>query len=322
MIRLVIPSLFEPHMLQVLDGTCKQQHELLQQGLKKADQQAWTGDSVYAWHYSVADELRYATPYMLQADSIPTNAQQYSLRADPVILEATHNGIVCRGNAILHLDISERSEIETLLNEHFSEQGLHFQLQSPSHGYVQSDKLTQATFKPLPEVLGQDISHYLPSGDDGRYWQQVLMEIQMLLHRADCNERRREVGEKTIDGLWLWGNQELPSTQPKPVAADNFYTNHKELAQIYNSQLSAKDIPDIDVLLGQQGTTEILIAQLEEACIQNDITTWQSQFSQIFTSYLQPALAAVASGKIKRLELVSEHVSYVLKPWHRWRFWL
>lgn len=308
-------------MVQTLDSDCTIQLETIRARLKKANTAEITDTNLYQRHYQLADDSRNAMIWMLQADGITPQANEIWLRADPVILEATHNGIVCRGNAVLHLANDEQREIETLLNNHFKDEGLRMQFQSPDRGYLIISKATDAEFSPLDKVLGQDISYHLPAGADGRYWQQILMEIQMLLHRAECNEQRRETGERTVDSLWLWGNIVTPTQQKQSLDTAQFYTNHSTLSQIYREQVVAEGIPATEELIKTNQSTEVLFAQLEEACIQNDIETWQSQWQAITTNYIEPMLTAVRNGKISALEIITHQTAYELKPWHRWRFW-
>ena len=90
---------------------------------------------------------------------------------------------------------------------------------------------------------------------------------------------------------------------------------------MFANKVSASAVPATHELPSLKGTTEILLSQLDEACLQNDIETWQAQWQLIVNNILEPMLAAVRSGKISGLELITHHSAYVLKPWHRWRFW-
>lgn len=55
----------------------------------------------------------------------------------------------------------------------------------------------------LLESVGQHIENYLPQGDDGRQWQSILNEMQMLFHQMDT----MSLG---FNALWIEGEGVLP----------------------------------------------------------------------------------------------------------------
>ena len=251
-IRLVLPGLFEPHMLQVMEPETKQLHDLLVSQLTKADSSPAKED-LYQDLYQLGPEHLQYIPWLIGAQQ---SATKVLLRADPVILEPTHNGIVCRGNGILHLAQDEQDDIVQLFNDYFQPQGLSLSFLTPYQAVVEITikDMTDANFSPLADVLGQDITHHLPGGRAGRSWQSVLMETQMLLARSETNMQRSEQGEKTVGSLWFWGNTEAPETHGV-LSQSVIYTDHPVLRHAFAdkskplTELSFDNLSDTDCKL-------------------------------------------------------------------------
>jgi hypothetical protein len=287
----------------------------LENRLKRADQASHDYPDLYATEFGLDSSHLEYVPWLTQTEN-----NVNCLRADPVILEPTHNGILCRGNEILHLAQDEREEIESLFNQHFSVDGLKLSLDSPSTGIVEIAEQPPAEFASLKQVLGQDISNYLPGGPAGGYWQQVLMETQMLLHRAECNINRREQGEKTIDSLWFWGKTEQPAAVSQPQNS-RLYSDHPVVQQAFGLPGEHAQIPDIKQLIDTQQPATVHTWQLEKSVIQFDTTTWEQSYIRCLDSLLFPALQAVKDSQLKCLEIITEDRQYTARAWHRWRFW-
>ena len=320
-IRLLMPSLLDEHMLKTLAQDGLDMLSKLQTELRKADLTTSDDSNLITSHYQLGSE-QYFTAWMLAGEN---NHEMLSkgrwLRADPVILEATHNGIVCRGNSVLALEESEREEIEMLFNKHFLDDGLVLQFHSESQAYMNIGDNQEARFSPLAKVLGQDISHHLPEGEAGRFWQRILMETQMLLHRAQCNIERTECGEKAISGLWFWGNPNKPAVVNTTIQAEQFYCNDALLRGAFDGQVSGPVIPQLNDLLVGTNSIEIMNSELRNARDQNDVTDWQNRFTYWLENYIFPTINLVKTGEISELELYTETQCYSLKPWHKYRLW-
>lgn len=316
-LRLVLPGLFEPHMHQVMEPEIKVLHDQLATHLNKADSITTIDEKLYLRLYQLGPEHLLYTPWLM--DSAIEKPSPY-LRADPVILEPTHNGIVCRGNDILHLAQDEQQEIVALFNDYFMDQGLTLNFLTPCQAMVQVKDIdmTDVSFSPLADVLGQDITHHLPTGTAGRTWQSVLMETQMLLARSETNLRRSEQGEKTVGSLWFWGTTTAPETQGS-LSSSVIYTDHPVIQHAFAEK--SKPLSDFKLDGEQSNDVDLLIQRLELACIQNDLQSWQSAFQFCYENYISPAIQASKSGSLQSLEIVSESRHYLLKPWHRLRFW-
>ncbi len=316
-LRLVIPGLFEPHMLSVMEPAARALHDMMSDQLLKADHQRNNVSDIYQSLYQLGPEHMHYVPW---STALPEGISSPCLRADPVILQATHNGIVCRGNDILHLAQDEQEEITALFNDYFKERGLHIRFISSSQGLVELEdpSLCDIDVSPLANILGQDITHHLPSGPAGREWQTILMETQMLLARSECNIMRTEQGEKTVGSLWFWGRCDHPAKTPV-LSRTALFSDHPVLLNAFPDK--AKAVPEFPELLSLKGDVDIVTAELERFCLQNDVSSWQSAMTHAIENLVLPAIDALSNRQLKSLELVSESDQYLLSPWHKLRFW-
>lgn len=314
-LRFVLPTLFESHMLAALDNQGQQLFSSLKKLLTKADFTESHVDDLLKSHYGLGKDYQEYVPWL---DKDLPHTESPILRADPVILEPTHNGIVCRGNDILHLALDEQDEIQELFNEHFAQDGLKLTFYSPCKAIIEIGEQQPADFSTLNEVLGQDISHHLPSGASGAYWQSVLLETQMLLHRAKCNLDRTEIGEKTVGSLWFWGSINKPE-QPVGLTVDDLYSDSPLLCNAFPEHFN--ELTSFEAILTSADNCEVHTSKLELACLQNDTVTWSQVASHWISNYLVPALSAVNSGQLKQVQLVTEEGGYLYKSLHKYRFW-
>ncbi|MGV6810146.1 MAG: hypothetical protein ACWA5U_09750 [bacterium] len=175
--------------------------------------------------------------YRYQADfgQPPTSAV---LCADPVHLQTGIEQVILRPIAWEVICPKDARDLLQRLNEHFSQDGLHF-VQSPKangHWYVLFDKesdyyasVKQLRTTELSQVLGQNVLHHLPqapsstdqdnsdnpqrsAADVSLRWHRLLNEIQMLLHLPALSDSRDVAGDLPINSLWFWGTNQPYST--------------------------------------------------------------------------------------------------------------
>ena len=318
-LRLLVPGLFEASMLQTLIADAKQLHNQLIAGLKQADYADLKSGDLYAEHYHLTEQQRQYVPWLVPVE---LRSKQLMFRADPVILQPTHNGILCRGNDILHLDPDEQRDIETTFNDYFAERGLTLTFYAPAEAIVtiapEHAELADVAFSSLAQVLGQDLTHHLPTGVSGRDWQTILMETQMLLHRTETNQQRTESGEKTVGSLWFWGCNNPDSTE-LTLNSDMLFTDSRLLLSAFADR--ATKLGEFQQTLTHSGSVDVVIEQLAQASLQNDPQRWQNAFASVVKHYIFPALQAISDKSLSQLEILSETAHYTLKPWHKLRFW-
>lgn len=324
-ITFILPSLVETHCHNFLDDSAaasvKQLNKLLRRSSKKpvGTLQNWLSEQ-----FKLPENYSDSAKLMALGEGFATVENQhnsYWLRADPVMLQATHNGILCRGNWLLNLTPEERVSIENVVNDFFQDQGIELKLFNSRQGLLRFNEKPGSHFTSLLDTIGQDITHRLPKGDNAPYWHRLLTDLQMLLHNCDVNQQRSHTGQQQISGFWLWGEEELTRDSAEPFKqAEHLYTDDSALAGYLGntSKLSSLpqqfDAPEHDQL--------IHVSELQEAYLQNHQEAWTELFSYWTDNWLLPALKSVDEGQLAKVMLIpADGNCYEYSKGSRWCFW-
>jgi hypothetical protein len=141
----------------------------------------------------------------------------YWLRADPVTMWADMARVFMTQYGFADLDPCERNEIENCIRGVLREEGIDLRADHPERWCIPLEKPLDFAFTPLDEALGMDVAEALPEHPEARYWRRVLNEIQVALHNAPVNARRRAMGRREVNSVWFWGGGFLPDMTPQDV---------------------------------------------------------------------------------------------------------
>lgn len=144
-------------------------------------------------------------------DDIGKRETAWRLRADPVQLIPDRDQLVLMGPESLSLSQAEANQLVTELNAQFALDGWSIEAGSPERWYLSPLNTPGLRTYPLAKVRGQSIADYLPAGSDGKQWQRLMNEIQMVLHSSAVNQQRQTAGQPPVSSLWFWGGGETPS---------------------------------------------------------------------------------------------------------------
>ena len=159
------------------------------------------------------------------------------LRADPVYQQLDMHSATLGDPSMLDLDRAESQSLLDTLNQHFADDGLWFENQSPARWYVHFDELPDVETTPVSVAVGCDVALCRPQGPDARSWRRQLAEVEMLLYEHPVNLHRQSAGKLPVNSLWLWGEGQqrvdssaagstaLPAGLPDSIsiATDHFY---------------------------------------------------------------------------------------------------
>ncbi len=149
----------------------------------------------------------------------------YWLRADPVTMWADMARVFMTQFGFADLDAFERNEIENCIRGVLREEGIDLHADHPERWCIPLERPLDFSFTPLDEALGMDVAEALPEHPEARYWRRVLNEIQVALHNAPVNIRRRASGRREINSVWFWGGGFIPDTaqhdHPQTVYSDH-----------------------------------------------------------------------------------------------------
>ncbi|MCP3672863.1 MAG: hypothetical protein GY829_00130 [Gammaproteobacteria bacterium] len=326
-ITFILPDLFNPHCLSFLDESGLTVMQQLKQLLSKSQKQPI--NELQTWlcnKYNLPDNYDNSAYLMALAEGVAStrdNEGTLWLRADPVMLSATHNGIVCRGNRVLDINSEERDSLESLINDYFKGSSIVLEFSNSRQGFIKYQQNAGCEFTPLREVVGQDISHRLPTGENAAFWNGLLTELQMLLHNCDVNQKRMAKGQPTISGLWLWGQTHCPDL-PKPnTVAQTLYTDDSSLSGALDKPTNIKQLAsNFEISSLNSADITIYVSEIQEVYMQNDLEGWQDLYQQWVENWLIPAIESINNNNLSEIILITnDGFSYRYNSLSSWCFW-
>lgn len=267
----------------------------------------------------------------------PTISTGYWLRADPVHLMAQQDKVYLVGHDLLPISKEEAAQLAAEFNALYAEDGWQLQAGSSHHWYLQLQEDPHITTIPLANALGFDIGPLLPKSKVPQgnvpeetlsqktkdlHWHGIMNEIQMLLHGSGVNQARETRGEASINGLWLWGGGELPTSvagQWQKVWSDDCLA--QGLATL--TQTTSAAIPDsCDEILTQHGQQLLVLDALRYPALRGDMAEWSQTLDFIEADWFGPILTALQSGRLAELILYPANgQSYTLSRTGLRRWW-
>ena len=234
----------------------------------------------------------------------------YWLYADPVHLMLQRDYFTLEEPLPLALSRQDANSILTTLNQHFAQDGMKFYLGNTGRWYLRLEAPAEIITTTPEAALGLDVGPFLPKGSDASKWNQLLNEMQMLLHTHAINQVRESMGELPANSLWLWGGGALPGhskTSAKAVFSDHALA--KGLARL--AQVRYFAVPDnMEAMLLQDDPDVLLV--LDDA-------------HEAEQKWFSPLLAALKARQIEQITVhfaVRDQVlSVTVKPADLWKFW-
>lgn len=231
------------------------------------------------------------------------------LHADPV------NIIPDQSNAFLIDRISLTDDETTLLlldlNEFLLANDYVLFAPRPDQWLLNLAKQPNIKTVPVEHMFGSNIAEKLPIGEEEAHWRRVFTELQMLLHNHDVNLQRRAQKMATIDGLWFWGEGELPSldaTDWTGVWSDDEFVN----GLCYLSNTPFEPLPagfeEISEHLYPEGNYLFVISE-------------KMLLNELERQWMQPLLNAINKKKIEQLQLIVNQKSYIINASKLNRWW-
>lgn len=159
------------------------------------------------------------------------------------------------------------------------------------------DRAFEVQTRDPEEVLDRHIEEFLPSGADAPPLRQLISETEMWLFEHAANRARSELGLPAINGLWFWGGgapiASLPTVQGWAAGDDLFFN-----------------------AVGFQRTEEIPCGVVAAACVPGS-----DQWREVESRWLRPAMMALRTGRIERLQISAADRCFTLTARALRRFW-
>jgi hypothetical protein len=246
------------------------------------------------------------------------------MRADPVHLQASTNGLILTEAAALKLTPQDASALVAELMEIFTADGWLFKAAHAERWYLRP--LTPPTIQThaLPDVIGRDIHPFLPSGPDAKAWLTIMNEIQILLHTSSVNQAREVRGELPINSLWFWGAGCLPQI------------GHNDWTHVWSNEPLGLGLARLAGIPGTKtpstasewlsaddraGEHLVVLDQARRVAIYGDAAAWGGCLQEINDRWIEPALQALKQGSLARLTLHTDGTVFTLTARELRRWW-
>jgi hypothetical protein len=258
----------------------------------------------------------------------------YWLRADPVHIKVSREGLHLVDNALFDVSDEEAQALVTKLNEHFAGQDVTFHAPNPKRWYARVGRRPELVTSALREVAGKDVQQHLPTGADALAWHGMFNEIQMLLHDHPLNEAREARGEPEMNSVWFWGGGTTPAVPGRHFASVSS-NDPTALALAAAGDTHAVPLPaDAGVWLGEIASAKsngeshlAVLDDLATAVTYDDPDAWRTRITALEARWFAPLVNALGRGHIEALALValgeetscrfSLHRPDLLKFWRR-----
>ncbi len=240
-----------------------------------------------------------------RAERISHADAKYWLRADPVHLSVNRDRIVLLDASQLEVTSAESTALVATLQAHFESDDLAFVAPHAERWYVTSEKAIGIRTHPVSTVRGRNVASYWFDGVDRALWQTRLSEMQMLLHAHPVNEAREAAGQLPINGVWFWGEGEMPSTvknnYAQIVASDVVLEGIAVLSSAPFIEASQSRWSELTSTLNEN--TLVALDQLDASSTYGEWEDWQTSLSALDRSWFVPALAALKKGQLKTINI-------------------
>jgi hypothetical protein len=267
-----------------------------------------------------------AAPFCLLGDDADPGEHVW-LRADPVHLLPQQSSLVLVGGDRLRLRAQECAALLADVNRHLEPAELTLSAPHSARWYLRVPRLLRIRTTPTEVAAGLSVDPLLPQGPDALRVHGWVNEIQMLLHDHPVNLARADAGVPTVNSVWLWGAGRLVA--PAASMASRVWTDDallRGLARAAGLPLHAAPADAADWLT-RAGTGEhlILLAGAETEPADNAGPDWRDYAERWERSWLAPLLAALSSGRLRRLTLTTHHLGQALRftvaPGDLWKVW-
>jgi len=222
----------------------------------------------------------------------------FYLCADPVYIQPDLNSAVLLAHEELELSLDDAHELAAAINDHFCDENWSIEVLSPHCWVIKLRQSPALVTMPLARLKTQPIGHHLPQGEEGRYWQQIQNEIQMLLFTQPLNERREAQGRLPVNSLWFWGEGSLPEKLASGwqcIAGEG-----ESLAALANGcECDYRAISLNDKLLIEPVASSLLASdEFTQAVQQQDVHAWLQALERFDANWINPLLELLAEKKL------------------------
>lgn len=278
-----------------------------------------TAEALLAKRFGLSGHLPQAR-FRRLGESIPAPVDGHWLCCDPVHLHFSRDTLLLADASGLDITREEADTLMDGLNKTFADIG-HFEAPAPDRWYIHLADAARPSFHPLTDVNGRPVQLFLPEGEDTTRWARLSNEMEVWLFSHPVNTAREERGQRTINGIWLWGNGTATTTSQSAwsaIQAKQAFA--RGLARHFGLAPQAADR-----YLRPDGNGLALVDDLQRPLLHQDRDGWRHALQALESNWFAPLLADLKARRLEalRISVPSDRNSLQLDIASSglWKFW-
>ena len=164
----------------------------------------------------------------------------------------------------------------------------------------------------------------LPRGPGAAPLRRLGAELEMWLHAHPLNAERAGRGEPAVSQLWIWGGGAAAARpRPGPAASGAVSGTEAYLAGLARLGAAPYGAGASEWPYGPAAAPGRALHVLEvgETLRRSPGADLHEALAELDRRWLEPAVAALAAGRLERLWLLANGRAWALRRADRWRFW-
>jgi hypothetical protein len=225
---------------------------------------------------------QFATQLATQHDA-HAPPHHYWFMLNPVHLHIARNHLVLTDQRQLALTEEESQALFTRAALLCQESGVELRYGSATTWWLQPRENWTDFITSSPDAAcGHNIEIWSPKGKNELAWRKLQNDIQMDWYMHPVNTQREQQGQKTINGLWLWGGADIPALSASSSEAT---TGPTTIAQLIHH-------PEL-----------LILDQLSTSALAGDWGTWLENMVVLEQTWFKPLYDALTSRQLPTLRL-------------------
>jgi hypothetical protein len=293
---------------------------------------ALLGHASHAWRPPVALETWLAGEFGLSGARLPyallrrrgeasdAHGDVHWLCCDPAHLHFSRDRLLLADASGLAITRDEADILMAGINETFPDIG-RFEAPAPDRWYVALAEEPKPHFYPISDVNGRPVQLFMPEGDEVARWARLSNELEVWLYNHPVNAAREEAGQRTINGVWLWGAG--PRDMPLRAPASHVQANQPFARGL--ARRAGIDVQAADHYHEQAGAALAIVDSLQRPALHMDSAAWLAAVEQLDADWFAPLLAALKAKKIRTLRISApgdKHFLHIeVSASGMWKFW-
>ncbi|MDC8756579.1 hypothetical protein [Janthinobacterium fluminis] len=292
-------ALQTPALAALLSRTCQQQFSPFDNATRVLPHEAWLAHALGL--APAPDSAGAAAPFaptvMRGFGQAPESG--HWLLVHPVHVQIARNHLLMGDQRQLPLDEADARALFDAAQPYFDEIGKTLLYGDAHTWFVRADDWTGLRTASPDAATGQNLTAWMPEGEQARASRKLQNEVQMLWHEHPVNVARQARGLAPVNSFWLWGGAGAAAQPAAPLFTADVPAWLAALAAPGRRAAGA------EAVLGQPDERAVVaLGGLVGAGLAADWSNWLLHMQRLEQEWFAPLLAALKGGRLGRLTLV------------------